>query len=340
MNSKNLQSQLSDEMLLAIEADLHSALDVIEEKDYFVFRKMIEYHLGWRSEGTEVKGKRVRPLLTLLICGALSGKWQSALPAATAIELIHNFSLIHDDIEDRSELRRGQETVWKKWGIPRAINLGDALFVVARLSSHRLADHGISLETTLAVVEALDQACLKLTIGQDLDLTFETKELVSEEQYLTMINGKTAALVSAATTVGAIVAGADADTVHAVENIGKHLGLAFQIQDDILGIWGVPDKTGKSAADDLRTRKKTLPVIFGLARSEEFVDLWRVPPSNESMLEAMRIALQNAGALEDTRALAEKYTRLAEESLQELDPGGAYAIELFSLSQKLLSRQH
>lgn len=340
MNSKQPQTELSDEMLLAIENDLRAALEVVTDKNYPEFQKMIEYHLGWHSESTEVKGKRVRPLLTLLICGALGGKWQNALPAATAIELIHNFSLIHDDIEDRSELRRGQETVWKKWGTPRAINLGDALFVVGRLSSHRLSDRGIDLDTTLSVVETLDQACLQLTIGQDLDLIFETRDQVSEEEYLAMIDGKTAALIAAATAVGAIVAGADADKVRAVENIGESLGLAFQIQDDILGIWGLPNKTGKSAADDLQTRKKTLPIIYGLARSDEFVDLWQLPTSDEVTLEAMRSALQRAQALEDARALAEKFTQMAEESLQALEPDGPYTSELSSLLRKLLRRQH
>ena len=340
MNSKRVLTELPNEMYSAIENDLRAALVVIEDKDYFAFQEMIEYHLGWHSESTEVKAKRIRPLLTLLICGALGGKWQSALPAATAIELIHNFSLIHDDIEDYSELRRGQEMVWKKWGTPRAINVGDALFVVGRLSSHRLADQGIDLDTTLSVVEALDQDCLQLTIGQDLDLIFETREQVSEEEYLAMINGKTAALIAAATGVGAIVAGVDEMTVHAVENIGESLGLAFQIQDDILGIWGLPNKTGKSAADDLQTRKKTLPIIYGLARSDEFVDLWKMPTSDEAALDAMRSALQRANALEDARALAEKYTRMAEESLQALKPDDVYAYELLNLSRKLLNRQH
>lgn len=340
MNGNQPQTQLANEMFSAIENDLRAALAVIGDKNYFAFQEMIEYHLGWHSEITKVKGKRIRPLLTLLICGALGGKWQNALPAATAIELIHNFSLIHDDIEDHSELRRGQQTVWKKWGTPRAINLGDALFVIGRLSSHRLADQGIDLGTTLSVVKVLDQACLQLTIGQDLDLLFEKRDHVSEEEYLDMIYGKTAALIAAATGVGAIVAGADAVKIRAVENIGKSLGLAFQIQDDILGIWGVPNKTGKSATDDLQTRKKTLPIIYGLARSQEFVDLWKMPSSDKATLEAMRNALHRAQALEDARALAEKYTDMAEESLQALEPEGTYASEFLSLSRKLLSRQN
>ena len=156
-----------------IEEDLRATCDSLMGYRADSIAEVLSYHLGWTEGSNQNMGKRIRPLLTLLSCSAVGGDWTTALPVSSSIELIHNFSLIHDDIEDGSETRRGMTTVWKRWGVPRAINIGDAVFILARLSAHRMRDHGVPAETILRLFEILDQACMNLTIGQDMDLAFE-----------------------------------------------------------------------------------------------------------------------------------------------------------------------
>ncbi len=165
------------------------------------------------------------------------GTGNKPLPAAAAVELVHNFSLIHDDIEDRSSLRRGRLTVWKKWGIPQAINAGDAMFTLAHLQLlHLMNNHTISV--TLKSIKILQQACLHLTQGQYLDLSYENRDHISLDEYWSMVAGKTAALLSASTELGALSAVDDEQICKCYRNFGKSLGMAFQVQDDYLGIWG------------------------------------------------------------------------------------------------------
>jgi len=247
-----------------IEAELREAL-ALRHPQLAAFYGMMQYHLGWVNEGFAPTkggaGKRLRPILCLLTCQAAGGDPDQALPVAAAIELVHNFSLVHDDIEDKSPLRRGRSTIWKAWGEPQAINVGDGLFALAHLAMQRLADRGVRPRRVLAALEILDQACLALTEGQHLDLSFESRLDVDVEQYLSMIRGKTAALFSAAAQLGALVAGDDAESIARYRRFGENLGLAFQIVDDILGIWGDPRVTGKSSASDIQQRKKTLPIV-------------------------------------------------------------------------------
>ena len=227
---------------------------------------MMAYHLGWvNAQARPVMadtGKRVRPLLCLLCCQAAGGEWQKAVPVAASLELIHNFSLIHDDIEDNSPTRRGRATVWATWGLAHGINAGDTMLMLARLASGGLRDHAVDPATTLAAMGLLDQACLRLCQGQYLDIAGEGCLDLSEETYLEMIGGKTASLLATSTQLGALI-GAGTKT-ELYRQFGWHLGMAFQMVDDLLGIWGDPAVTGKSAADDIRSRKMTLPVIHTL----------------------------------------------------------------------------
>ena len=163
---------LSLEMTAAIELELKKQVSRVNEIPSFDrMHAMMAYHLGWEGEGAgpNVQGKRIRPLLTTLCTAASGGKWQRALPAAAGIELIHNFSLLHDDIEDSSPLRRGRPTIWKIWGIPQAINIGDALFALAHLAILNL-DKSLPGENILACSEILQNTCLLLTQGQYLDI--------------------------------------------------------------------------------------------------------------------------------------------------------------------------
>ncbi len=236
------------------------------------FYGMIGYHMGWLNEDfspmPQKSGKRLRPILCLLACQSAGGDPNDALPAAAALELIHNFSLVHDDIQDNSATRRHRKTVWTIWGQPHAINVGDGLFAIAFLSLSSLREK-ISGHRLGAVYEHFASACLRLCEGQYMDMTFETQLEVSEAEYLTMIAGKTGALLGCASHLGALVSTENGFVAEKYRVFGEKLGLAFQIQDDILGIWGDPQVTGKPIADDLLKRKKTLPVIYALEREKE-----------------------------------------------------------------------
>jgi geranylgeranyl diphosphate synthase type I len=228
---------------------------------------MMAYHLGWLDEHLRpveaYHGKRLRPLLCLLSCQAAGGDWRLALPAAAALELVHNFSLIHDDIEDNSPTRRGRSTVWTLWGLAQGVNVGDAMLVIARGALTRLLELGVPPSRVLVAMKTLDRTCLRLCEGQYLDMAYEGRLDLSEEAYIEMISAKTAALIAASAELGALVAGAGSDITH-YHQYGHSMGLAFQMIDDILGIWGDAEATGKPTATDIRDRKMTLPVIHAL----------------------------------------------------------------------------
>ncbi len=228
--------------------------------------QMMRYHMGWLNSRFEPedapRGKRLRPAMCLLACEAVGGDWRRALPAACSVELIHNFTLLHDDIEDASETRRHRPTAWALWGAPQALNAGDAMWAAARLAALRLSDQGYPAETVLRVARLLEETCLELCGGQYLDLAYEGVEGVSLAEYEQMINGKTAALLDASLAAGAILGGADEAAVAAYRALGRALGLTFQITDDILGVWGDPAVTGKSAASDILEKKKSLPIVY------------------------------------------------------------------------------
>jgi geranylgeranyl diphosphate synthase type I len=170
------------------------------------------------------------------------GKWENSLPAAAAVELVHNFSLIHDDIEDNSHLRRGRPTVWTKWGIPQAINTGDAMFTLAHLTILGL-ESTCSKAITLKAAAILQETCLELTQGQYLDIAYESQKELSIEGYWLMVSGKTAAMLAASTELGGLAAGCSPEEQQAYHEFGHALGLAFQVQDDYLGIWGEVELT-------------------------------------------------------------------------------------------------
>jgi len=195
------------------------------------------------------------------------------MPAAVSVEFLHNFTLIHDDIEDRSDLRHGQETVWKRWGMAQAINAGDALFCIAQLAMLDLTQT-CGGEITIQATTELNQVCLHLTRGQYQDIAFEADEDTELEAYLEMIRGKTAALISLSTALAGIITRQDEVVTSHLSDFGRSLGMAFQMQDDYLGIWGDPKITGKSTSSDLHAKKKTLPVLYGLNNCQEFKTLW------------------------------------------------------------------
>jgi geranylgeranyl diphosphate synthase type I len=330
----------TETMLPAIEDELQRIVARLDEPRTQAFHAMLTYHMGWSGEGSgpEARGKRIRPLLVLLTTAACGADWQPALPAAASIELIHNFSLVHDDIQDHSDLRRGRTTVWKKWDMPQAINVGDALFILAHLA-HLETGTKFPAETALRAARIIHEACLSLSSGQFLDISYEQRNDLTIEDYWPMIAGKTAALLSACTQVGALLGGADEANQEAYCNFGHYLGLAFQVHDDYLGIWGDSALTGKSTESDLVACKKSLPVLYGLEKKGPFAQRWTDGPIRTDEVEALAKQLAKEGAKLYTQQQADGMTDLALQSLRAASPQGKAGEALFELTQVLLRRQ-
>ena len=248
--------------------DVDAFLKSFLQRDSFgQLTRMTRYHMGWEDEqgqGADKTGKGLRPSLLLLACEAVGGDWRRAVPAAAAVELVHNFSLVHDDIQDGDLERHHRPTVWSIWGQAQAINAGDALLAMARLALLRLHDEGLPPGTTLAAARLLDEKTLQMVEGQVMDLAFEQTREVGMDDYLAMIGKKTGALFDCSLAVGALVGGSDPRTAQKLGEAGGRLGLAFQVRDDMLGIWGAETRTGKRPAADIRRRKKSLPIVYVL----------------------------------------------------------------------------
>jgi len=331
---------LVHEVLPALEQELREAAQRCAERMGPGLSEMVAYHMGWSGPGAGLAatGKRIRPVLTLLACGGVCGNWRRALPVAASVEFIHNFSLMHDDIQDESPTRRGRETIWKRWGAAQAINAGDALFTVASLATLEGQCEALAPATRAEVLLVLSRACLELTRGQYLDLQAEDAAQASLDYYWQMVQAKTGALIAAACLAGGLAGGASAAHADALADFGLHLGLAFQVQDDVLGLWGDPALTGKSATSDLARRKKTLPILFGLERCAEFRALL-AEPCAAAQVPRMLAALEACGAR--TFALAEG-ARMTERAYAALGRAALlpeYDSALQELTASLLTRE-
>jgi geranylgeranyl diphosphate synthase, type I len=287
---------------------------------------MMRYHLGWVDEALQPTsgptGKRLRPLICLIVAEACGGAPEVGLPAAIALELLHNFTLIHDDIEDGDAFRHHRPTVWKLWGEPQAINAGDGMHVLAHLSLLDLVRAGVPEPIVLHLAARLAETSLIITEGQHLDLAFERREHVDPDEYLDMIARKSAALLSCAAAMGAEVAGAPREVQQAAAAYGFDLGMGFQIRDDILGIWGEAETTGKPAGD-LRRRKKTLPTLFALSRSDEagrevLGSLFHSAQPSDAHVDAALAVLEQYGARQHCEASVATYSASARQHLQVL----------------------
>jgi geranylgeranyl diphosphate synthase type I len=289
----------TDKLITRVERLMRDALDTVERSrdadtlfgagDLPLYG-VLRYHLGWVDQQFQPaefdSGKRIRPLVCLLSAGAV-GNDEPAVPAAAAIELLHNFTLIHDDIQDRSETRRHRATLWKLWGEGQAINAGDAMFAISQIVLLRALEHGVDPHRVSDVARGFNETALRIVEGQVLDLGFERRWEISVDDYLRMIGRKTAAIVGFSAWSGAWLAGADFETSRRFRDFGELLGVGFQVQDDLLGIWGDPAVTGKPAADDIRRRKKSLPIIalasaVDAAEFEELAEIYRGEAVNDA----------------------------------------------------------
>jgi len=310
---------------------------------------MMQYHMGWVDEtfspDHSYPGKLVRPTILLLVCDAVGGDWKAALPAAAAVELLHNFSLIHDDIEDVSPTRRGRPTVWSLWGLAHAVNVGDIMYSYAYRAVSRLHGNGLSAETVHATLRLLNQACICLCEGQYLDLAFEGRVSVDMPLYLQMIEQKTASLIACAAEMGALIGGASPTVIQHYRRFGQQLGVGFQIMDDILGVWGDPTVTGKPTQDDLRARKKTFPVLHAMAVERDrgdstLGDLYTEDEITDAQIDRMLEALEKAGSHQHATEVLADHRHKALQELRATGMHNAAQEALASLAASVLDRQY
>jgi geranylgeranyl diphosphate synthase type I len=312
-------------------------------------RNAISYHFGWVDEQFRPvsggnSGKKLRPTMALLAYqGALESQQtgagvkadlRPALPVAAAIEMVHNYSLVHDDIEDDDRFRHGRPTLWALWGKPKAINVGDCLDMLAFRCVLRSAERGLDAARTLKLTRTITETSVKLTLGQHADISFEDDLNVTPEMYIRMISGKTAALISCSTYCGALAAldpaqPGNAEKLAKYALFGQQIGLGFQVRDDILGIWGLAADTGKPSGSDIRRRKKSLPVIFALsnaapAQREQLLELYRssapVTPEQEQFVME---ALAECGARQFAQEQANNFKQTALQALAAAAGGEA-----------------
>jgi geranylgeranyl diphosphate synthase type I len=319
-----------------------------------IYYGQMHYHLGWVNEVfvpiQGASGKLLRPTLLLLAYemtatnSSEQSSLQRALPAAAAIELIHNFTLIHDDIEDADEERRHRPTVWKIWGVPQAINAGDGMIFVARLALWNVLDAGVPQEVVIRLSQLLDRTVLTVTEGQYLDMSFECRLDISVDHYLDMIGRKTAALMSCAAEMGALLGANVSSVIHASRHFGWTLGIAFQIRDDLLGIWGTSKASGKTEAGDIYRRKKSLPFLHALSLADEQdqrflrnVYQQQVPITDIQVTNVLAIFSRTQTYIYCLRSLQE-HCHQATQALHRLSPGRSVLAErAYADMEKLIS---
>jgi geranylgeranyl diphosphate synthase type I len=290
---------------------------------------MVRYHLGYAGRDLETtdprtvdRGKRIRPTVALLASAAVGGDPSAAATVGAAVELLHNFTLIHDDVQDESPTRRHRPTVWSLWGVGQAINAGDALFAVAHLPLYDLASCGVPATLVLRLLNAFDRTTIAIVEGQTLDLGFEARPDVTPSEYLEMIAAKTAAIVRFAAWAGALLGGADEAAASGWAEFGHALGLGFQVRDDLLGIWGAPNATGKARADDVRRRKQTLPILLlrerlNVTERAELGRLYAAPSVDEPGVARILALLEQEAVRPDVEAEITRYHDRATAALLE-----------------------
>lgn len=288
----------------------------------------------------KVGGKKFRPALTLLSCQAVGGKPEKALKAAAAIELTHTFSLIHDDIMDNDDTRRGKPAVHKVWGEPLAILAGDSLFAKSFELLSQSAEDNIAYERVVDALQVLTNSCINICEGQALDMAFEDTFNVTKDEYMNMIYKKTGDLITASTTIGAIMGGASSNEIQALRTYGKQIGLAFQIQDDYIDLTG-DESIGKPVGSDLVEGKKTLMVVYALekANKEDHDRLVELLEANDESIipEAMEI-LEKYGAINYARSKAYDCVIESKQALSIL-PDSDAKDALFKLADFVFTRK-
>jgi geranylgeranyl diphosphate synthase type I len=324
---------------LLVDPALSAALDRLHPR----MRLVAAYHRGWvdaqgSPEPDRRGGKALRPALALLGAEAVGVSAEIALPAAVAVELVHDFSLLHDDVMDGDTTRRHRPTAWTVFGVGASVLAGDGLLALA---GELLSETGAPGQ--LVASQLLDRAVLRLVEGQADDLVFEERQEVTVAEYTAMASGKTAALLSCAAAIGAALGGAAPGTVAGLADFGERLGLAFQLVDDLLGIWGSPAATGKPVLADLRARKKSAPVVMALANGGRATDPLRAHLAGEhdpgeNALAELAALIDRVGARDGVEREARRQLIGAEQALADLDLAPDAEAELVTLARFVTAR--
>ncbi|MFE6284599.1 family 2 encapsulin nanocompartment cargo protein polyprenyl transferase [Streptomyces sp. NPDC057877] len=324
----------------AVDPELRTAVDSLPA----ALRRIARYHFGWeQADGSPAAGnpgKAVRPALVLTAAAALGGAPArlAAVPAAAAVELVHNFTLLHDDVMDRDTTRRHRPTAWTVFGVPDAILAGDALQAVA----HRLLAEDPHPAATAAAAR-LASCVVELCAGQQADTALEgcAPAEVTLDEVLAMAEAKTGALLGCACAIGGLYAGGSADEVEALDAFGRESGLAFQLIDDVIGLWGDPGRTGKPAGADLAARKKTLPVVAALSSGTpaagELAELYEAP-YDKGDLERTVQAVERAGGRDWAQVQAADRMSRAMHELARAIPSPESAGGLLALAEYVTRR--
>ena len=303
--------------------------DAVPPLDQHPINALLRYHLGWSdqhgapSPTPASQGKALRPTLCMFACEAFDGQLTDAAPAAAALELIHNFSLIHDDIQDRGYERRHQPTVWAVWGTSPALVAGDSMQSLGDYTSI-LATDSVSPSTAIRVSGLITESYLEMIEGQCRDLQFEQRETIRTDEYLDMIALKTGALIRSSLVIGAALATEDSGTIDGVARFGRAIGRLFQIRDDYLGIWGDDAITGKSTDSDIVQRKKSYPIVYAFQESSgsnrtELTRLYAQETLDEPDVDRVLDILEDIGAAVQTDALTESTAEEARTALAVLE---------------------
>ena len=343
---------LTDElpgMLQRYRTHISEALRFSLSKDDTPVYDMLRYNMGWVDiEGNPcaaTEGKALRPTLCLFGCEATGGSINKAMPAAIALELIHTFSLIHDDIQDHDETRHHRPTLWAMWGVPKALVAGNVLRVVADTSLQRLVDEGVGIDQALSVVGMLTEAYLEMIEGQYLDISYEGRPDIAIDDYLEMISKKTGALIRCAVNLGAAIGTRDETTIEAFRVFGRSLGYVFQIRDDVLGVWGNEETTGKPVGADIRRKKNSLPVVYAMSQADpedkQLLDcIYQKEQLSDDDVSAVLNVMERVNVKGYAQKLAQEHSDIALEALAGVELAPDMRRETEDLVHFLLVRQH
>ncbi len=342
-----MTAALIDERVPWLDAEMEATL-ASASNDLDLYR-WSRYHLGWYDEALRKMaaadrkkhgGKRLRGVLTVLACEAVGGSGPVAAAGGAAIEFIHNFSLVHDDVEDNDEERRHRPTVWKLWGIPQAINVGSNMQAMVDSALLRLSGN-CPADRLVAAFRTVNRAIVLMTEGQYLDMAAQDADEMSLDAYFRMTGGKTAALIEGALRLGAQLGTNDAERIDDLGEFGRSFGLAFQCRDDYLGIWGEPSLTGKPVGNDLIQGKRSLPVVHALSAAPAGTDrgqqLRKALASRDvdAVLEVMA-ALETSDWV---RTQVEAHTRNALDALARANGADPYAQAIHDITLYALGRE-
>ena len=290
-------------------------------------------------------GKRLRPFLVMKSCKMVGGREEDALPTAASLEMLHTFTLLHDDIMDQDEKRRGVPSVHTKWGVPIAMMAGDLLFakVYEAITKHTDTKH-VKPKRILQVIKEISEATIVLCEGQTRDMMFEDMETVSEAEYFKMIEGKTAALFEVSARCGGLLGGATKSQVKRLGEFGRYSGIAFQVIDDILALTADEKVLKKPVGNDIREGKRTLIVVYALekASKSQRQQILETLGNNDASLEQIRVTIElidSLGAIDYAKKLADRYIKKAKKALAKF-PASEDREDLISLADLIFARQH